>query len=205
MNRTRLTCVTVAAALAASSLVTARQAAAPQTPPPTAAAAGPAPQGGRGGGPVKSPEVGADGRVTFRLRAPNANEVAVSVGGKRLPMQKDEQGVWSVDERSARAGRLHVLARSSTATTINDPSNRQVQTSFGSFQSMFVVPGPKPWLPAPGCAARRDRPSRVSLGRRQRRPRLLRLHAARLRRAAARSRTRCCTCCTVSATMPSAG
>ena len=33
---------------------------------------------------------------------------------------------------------------------MNDPSNRQVQTSFGSFQSMLVVPGPKPWLPAAG-------------------------------------------------------
>ena len=33
---------------------------------------------------------------------------------------------------------------------MNDPANRQVQTSFGSFQSMFVVPGPQPWLPAPG-------------------------------------------------------
>ena len=33
---------------------------------------------------------------------------------------------------------------------MNDPANRQVQTSFGSFQSMFVVPGPKPWLPSAG-------------------------------------------------------
>ena len=37
-------------------------------------------------------------------------------------------------------------------TTINDPANRQVQTSYGSFQSMFVVPGPDPWLPAAGVA-----------------------------------------------------
>jgi enterochelin esterase family protein len=37
-------------------------------------------------------------------------------------------------------------------TTINDPSNRQFQTSFGSFQTMFVVPGPMAWLPASGVA-----------------------------------------------------
>ena len=33
-------------------------------------------------------------------------------------------------------------------TSINDPNNRQVQTSFTGFQSMVVVPGPEPWYPA---------------------------------------------------------
>ncbi len=60
---------------------------------------------------MKSPEVAADGRVTFRLRAPNAKEVAVSVGGKRLPMQKDEQGVWSVTSDPMTPDYLHLLAR----------------------------------------------------------------------------------------------
>src|SRR5438046_3904411 len=53
-----------------------------QTPPP----------------PLVSPEVHADRTATFRFRAPNDKEVAVSVEGmaKPLPMQKDDQGVWSV-------------------------------------------------------------------------------------------------------------
>ena len=38
------------------------------------------------------------------------------------------------------------------AASMNDPSNRQAQTSFNSFQSMFVVPGPAAWLPAPDVA-----------------------------------------------------
>jgi enterochelin esterase family protein len=47
--------------------------------------------------PVRSPEVQADGRVTFRLRAPNATSVAVARdGAPPMAMQKDEQGVWSV-------------------------------------------------------------------------------------------------------------
>ena len=78
-----------------AALLTAQQ---PGTPPaPTGAppAAGPR-GGGRGAPPVKSPEVGADGRVTFRLRAPNAREVAAAIAGNRLVMQKDDQGVWSV-------------------------------------------------------------------------------------------------------------
>jgi enterochelin esterase-like enzyme len=149
MNRTRLTCLTLATALAASSFVTARQAPAPQAAPPASAA--PPAQGGRGGGPVKSPEVGADGRVTFRLRAPNAKEVAVSVVGNRLPMQKDEQGLWSVTSDPL-APEVYTYSLVIDGAPMNDPSNRHVQTSFGSFQSMFMVPGPAPWLPAAGVS-----------------------------------------------------
>src|SRR5260370_17103298 len=48
--------------------------------------------------PVISPEVHTDRSVTFRFRAPNDQEVAVSIEGmaKSLPMQKDDQGVWTV-------------------------------------------------------------------------------------------------------------
>ena len=47
--------------------------------------------------PVRSPEVQADRRITFRVRAPNAKDVAVTrEGAPRLAMQKDDQGVWSV-------------------------------------------------------------------------------------------------------------
>lgn len=44
-----------------------------------------------------SPEVHSDGSVTFRFRAPNALDVKVErEGAEPVPMQKDEQGVWSV-------------------------------------------------------------------------------------------------------------
>ena len=98
---------------------------------------------------MKSPEIGADQRVTFRLRAPGAGEVAVSVGGKRLPMQKDEQGVWSVTSEPM-APDVYTYSLIVDGDSMNDPSNRQVQTSFAGFQSMFLVPGPAAWLPAPG-------------------------------------------------------
>jgi len=149
MNRIRLTTLTVAAALAASSFVFARQTPAPQNPPPTPATVAPAGRGGRGNAPVKSPEVGADRRVTFRLRAPNAKEAGVSVGGKQLPMQKDDQGLWSVTS-DPMAPDIYTYSLIVDGTSISDPSNRQVQTSFGSFQSMLIVPGPAAWLPAPG-------------------------------------------------------
>lgn len=81
-----------------------------QTPSPgsasTPSSAQTSPAGrGRGRGPalprVISPEVSTDGRVTFRLRAPDA--VSVSVAGQNAPsgpgvagaMTKGTDGVWS--------------------------------------------------------------------------------------------------------------
>jgi enterochelin esterase-like enzyme len=150
MKRTCLLCLTLIATFAASSLAAAPQAPAPQASP-AAAPAGPAPQAGRGGGPVTSPAVGPDRRVTFRLRAPNATDVAVAMSGRRLPMQKDAQGLWSVTS-DALAPDIYTYLLVVDGATMNDPANRQVQTSFTSFQSMFVVPGPAAWLPAPGVA-----------------------------------------------------
>jgi enterochelin esterase family protein len=47
--------------------------------------------------PVVSPEVLSDNRVIFRFRAPNAKEVLLTrEGAKRVPMEKNAQGVWIV-------------------------------------------------------------------------------------------------------------
>jgi enterochelin esterase family protein len=119
--------------------------------PPAVSAPAPAPGqrgGGRGAPPIKSPEVADDGRVTFRLRAPNAKEVIVTFSGTKLPMQKDEQGVWSATT-DVLAPDYYTYSMVVDGTTINDPANRQLQTGFGNAQSMFAVPGEHPWLPAP--------------------------------------------------------
>ena len=64
------------------------------------------PGAGRGGAaPVRSPEIAQDGKVTFRLPAPNAASVAVRnatggfadwPGGNEVAMSKGDDGVWSV-------------------------------------------------------------------------------------------------------------
>src|SRR3954471_14701015 len=74
----------------------------------------PAPAAGRGGRGLPaliSPEVASDGRVTFRLRAPNAKEVYVTgvvqgsvPGGGRLDMQKDGQGIWTATTEPMKSG-----------------------------------------------------------------------------------------------------
>jgi enterochelin esterase family protein len=134
------------AALALPSAVSAQEAPAPA---PGGRAGAAAQAGGRGGGPVVSPQIGADRRVTFRLRAPGAKEVLVALAGKRLPMQKDEQGLWTATT-DALAPDIYTYSFVLDGATITDPSNREFQTSAGSAQNMFAVPGPGAWLPAPG-------------------------------------------------------
>lgn len=115
------------------------------------------PPGGRVA-PVVSPEVAADGKVTFRLRAPNAKEVFVTgiapgsgPEGGRLSMQKDEQGVWSVTTEPMQPG-IYQYAFSVDGLRITDPSNHRFQTGFNSARSSRLhVPGGL-WSPAPGIA-----------------------------------------------------
>jgi enterochelin esterase family protein len=106
-------------------------------------------QPGRGPA-VKSPEVSADGKVTFRLRAPNAKEVAVTGMGDRLAMTKDEQGIWSATT-GVLPPDLYTYAFSVDGMTVNDPGNGLFKTSYGSAgQSMVRVPGDAPWNPGAG-------------------------------------------------------
>jgi len=125
-----------------------------QAPPPpaptTPAAPAPGPgRGGRGGAAVRSPEVAPDGRVTFRLRAPNAREVVVTGFGARLAMQKDEQGVWTATSDPLKPD-IYTYSFNVDGTNFNDPGNPSVKTSFGNAgTSLLRVPGGNVWDPAP--------------------------------------------------------
>jgi enterochelin esterase family protein len=152
MPRRLFVCTIFVPVLIASGLLRAQQPSTPAPPGTSAPAPGPGARGGgRGAPPIKSPEVAEDRRVTFRIRAPNAKEVAVTLAGKSLPMQKDDQGIWSVTTDPLDPN-YYTYSIVVDGTSINDPSNRQAQTSFGSFQSMFVVAGAEPWFPAAGTA-----------------------------------------------------
>jgi enterochelin esterase-like enzyme len=117
--------------------------------------AGAQPAPGRGGVPaVRSPEVAADGRVTFRLRAPNAKEVFVTglAPGQRLAMQKDEQGVWSATTEPMKPD-MYGYAFNVDGASFNDPGNSNFKTAMvGAGQSQVHVPGPVSWEPTPGIA-----------------------------------------------------
>jgi enterochelin esterase-like enzyme len=95
--------------------------------------------------PVKSPEVHPDGHVTFRFRAPNAQKVAVSIEGQHdpAPMQKDDQGVWSVTVGPMPPD-IYGYSIVSDGVRLIDPSNQMMKPNLLSTDSAVHVPDASP-------------------------------------------------------------
>jgi enterochelin esterase family protein len=92
--------------------------------------------------PIISPEVHSDGRVTFRFRAPNAKEVFLArEGAQRVPMQKDEQGAWSVTTDPLEPD-LYGYSFVADGVSLIDPSNSRMKPNLLNTQSVVHVPGP---------------------------------------------------------------
>ena len=97
--------------------------------------------------PVQSPEVQADGRVTFRLRAPGAQEVRLArEGAEPVPMSKDAEGVWSLTTDPL-APDYYGYSFAVDGVTMTDPSNHTIKPNFIWRASEVHVPGPPslPW------------------------------------------------------------
>ena len=129
----------------------ARQAAPAQPPNPAApsATAPPQPAQGRGrggGGPVVvSPEVSADGRITFRINAPQAQAVRVSGGdipglGQNGVMTKGENGVWTFTSAAVPPGAYRYNINVDGVAVI-DPRNPLTSVSNNNVWSLALVPG----------------------------------------------------------------
>jgi enterochelin esterase-like enzyme len=97
---------------------------------------------------VVSPEVHPDNRVTFRFRGPNNKDVAVQVEGDRgpLPMQKDDQGLWSVTTESLGPD-FYGYGFLVDGVEMFDPSNYEIKPNFLYRSSEVHVPGTSslPW------------------------------------------------------------
>lgn len=108
--------------------------------------------GGRGGPVVVSPEVLADRRVTFRLVAPNAQQVTVAgVPGGTITMQKNEQGVWTGTTAAPLVPDIYQYTFSVDGLSIVDPVNTRFSPAFGRVaRSAFQVPGDNAWTPIAG-------------------------------------------------------
>jgi len=90
---------------------------------------------------VRSPEVGADRRVTFRFRAPNAKEVLLDrEGATRVPMQKDDQGIWTLTTDALEPD-LYGYSFVADGAVMFDPSNRVIKPNFLYTSSLVHVPG----------------------------------------------------------------
>jgi enterochelin esterase family protein len=103
--------------------------------------------------PVVSPEVHADHRATFRLRAPNAKEVSVEIDGVGKPhaMQKDAEGIWSATSETL-APDYYGYSFVVDGVTMFDPSNSAAIPNFLYRASELHVPpvsanaaAPLPW------------------------------------------------------------
>ena len=97
--------------------------------------------------PVVSPEVHADGRVTFRLLAPNAKEVQLhSEGVRNIAMQKDEHGVWSFTSDPLEPD-IYVYSFSVDGLHLIDPGNPFLKYNLLTTDSQVEVPGANslPW------------------------------------------------------------
>jgi len=103
--------------------------------------------GARGGpAPLVSPEVAADRRVTFRLRAPDARTVTVSGDfGTDAALQKGGDSIWT-----ATIGPLdpemYVYYFTVDGVRLTDPSNPQVKIGYvtSTTTNLLTVPGDGP-------------------------------------------------------------
>ena len=122
-----------ACVLLLSGIASFAQAPAPQqSPAPGAAPVGTPPPGrGRGGPAFVSPEIGADGRVTFRVLAPQATVVTVGgdINGGLVP---DPNAPAPAAAPAATA--VVTMAKGENGNTRTSPNQTQVQ-------SLLVVPG----------------------------------------------------------------
>jgi enterochelin esterase-like enzyme len=114
--------------------------------PATAPAARP-PQSQQPPALIVSPEVHADRSVTFRFRDPNAKELLLNLEGTNpQPMQKDDQGVWSITTKPLEPD-YYGYSFLADGVNLTDPSNYLMKTNLLSQSNMVHVPGPSslPW------------------------------------------------------------
>ena len=97
--------------------------------------------------PVLSPEVQADRRVTFRLRAPKATEVVVNGqwANGRTALTKDTNGVWSVTTGPIEPG-VYEYSFAVDGLTMIDPGNPAIKPMREPRTSILHLPGQPPLL-----------------------------------------------------------
>jgi enterochelin esterase family protein len=97
--------------------------------------------------PLVSPEVHADGSVTFRAFRPSSLEMFVQIDGEDpVMMQKDDLGVWSLTTKPL-APDYYGYIFQDTGIPVIDPSNPILLPNLLQSETMVHVPGPSsvPW------------------------------------------------------------
>jgi enterochelin esterase-like enzyme len=90
---------------------------------------------------IISPEIAPDRRVTFRILAPNAHDVAILfLEGQKIPMQKDSEGLWSVTTEPL-APDFYIYFLVVDGLRIPDPANSLIKIGMAGPESLLHVPG----------------------------------------------------------------
>src|SRR3954447_14094088 len=113
------------------------------SPPGTAATAAPAPGRGGRGPALRSPEILDDQKVTFRLRAPNATEVAINGDwpqGRGVKMTKDDAGVWSATVGPL-TPELWAYTFNVNGVTLLDSANPNILRDGTRYSNFVIVDG----------------------------------------------------------------
>lgn len=98
---------------------------------------------------VVSPEVHADGRVTFRIFAPRAEAITVNGDwmklGSKESLTKSGDGIWSVTLGPLEP-QVYLYSFGVDGMTIADPVNPRMKLRARTSASLVEVPGDAPWL-----------------------------------------------------------
>ena len=84
------------------------------------------------------PQIGKDGRVTFRVNAPDATSLTVNLG-KDYPMTKDDKGVWTATTDPQVEG-FHYYSLKAGGLSFNDPATHSY-FGMSRWASAIEVPG----------------------------------------------------------------
>ena len=98
--------------------------------------------------PIISPEILPDGRVTFRLLAPEATSVSVTgdwpggIHSTTTPMVKDDKGVWSATVGPLKP-EFWIYTFSVNGVTTLDPRNINTRRNTTRIENTLLIPGPE--------------------------------------------------------------
>ncbi len=101
------------------------------------------------GQPIISPEVHPDKTVTFRFRAPNANNVTLNtqIVNEALQMTKDERGIWSVTVAPVKPD-IYPYSFVVDGIQVSDPNNPLIFANERFKNSLVDIPGDTPLIHA---------------------------------------------------------
>lgn len=95
--------------------------------------------------PIVSPEINADQSITFRIRAPKSQSVALrgQWDSQQVAMKKDAEGIWCVTVSNVAAG-VWTYSFHVDGLTIVDPANPAVNPQRNPSASILHIPGIPP-------------------------------------------------------------